>query len=61
MMIWLRNQATLRDYEAKILVDDTSSSVWMIEMKPKPEALSVWGKIVSEIDKQNLLLKTNIF
>lgn len=57
----VKESSYLKDYEAKILVDDTSSSVWMIEMKPKPEALSVWGKIVSEIDKQNLLLKKQTF
>ena len=53
----VRESNLTRDYTMKIISEDTINDVkcWKIELKPKPEATVVWGKLIYWVRKKDNL------
>ena len=56
----VRQSSTVTDYTHKILGEEKirEFNCWKIELIPKPNAAVVWGKVISWIDKEYNIIKT---
>jgi outer membrane lipoprotein-sorting protein len=57
----VQESSTVKDYDHKIIGEEAidNRKCWKIELKPKPEAPVVWGKVIIWIDQKDFMqLKT---
>ena len=56
----VRQSSMVTDYSHKLLNEEQirEFNCWKIELKPKPNAAVVWGKVVMWIDKNHNIIKT---
>jgi len=56
----VKESTRIKDYHARLLQEDNQKN-WFVEFIPRKETVSLWGKIISEIDKNTLLPIGEIF
>ncbi len=56
----VKESTRMKDYHARLIPDENPAS-YHVEFVPREETVSLWGKIVSEIDKKSLLPMNEIF
>ena len=59
----VKQSSIVVDYTSKIIAEEQIREFpcWKIELTPKPNAAVVWGKIISWIDKNYNIIKTQYF
>jgi uncharacterized protein YxeA len=59
----VKQSSTVNDYTHKILAEEQvrEFKCWKIELKPKPNAAVVWGKVIMWIDKSYNIIKTESY
>jgi len=56
----VKESTRIKDYHARLLKEDNHKTCF-VEFVPRKETVSLWGKIISEIDKKTLLPISEIF
>ncbi len=56
----VKESTRIKDYHARLLQKD-SEKTWFVEFIPRKATVSLWGKIISEIDKETLLPMAETF